>query len=62
MGLSHAALTAIIAAELEKAGIGLVAAPVAHAVESKNAEILRQLTTALRDPERFRPEPPGDAK
>lgn len=65
LGLSHAALTAVIAAELDQAGLGLigphVASAVAHAVEANNAEILRQLTGALRDLERFRPEPAGES-
>lgn len=64
LGLSHAALTALMTVELEQAGIGLVAGPVAsavaHAIESNNAEILRQLTSSLRDLERFRPAPPRE--
>lgn len=64
LGLSHAALTAVIAGELEQAGLGLVSTPVASAVasaiESNNAEVLRQLSGVLRDLERFRPQPPGE--
>jgi hypothetical protein len=66
LGLSHAALTALIAEELDQAGIALLGAPVAsavaHAIESNNAEILRQLTAALRDLEQHRPEPPGEGE
>lgn len=60
LGLSHAALTAVIAAELDQAGLSLLGTPVAsavaHAIESNNVEILHQLTGVLRDLERFRPE------
>jgi hypothetical protein len=59
LGLSHAALTASIDEELDQAGIGeirmAVASAVAHAIEANNAEVLRQLTAALRDLERYRP-------
>jgi hypothetical protein len=64
LGLSHAALTASIVQELEQARVGPIdtalASAVAYAIEANNAEILRQLTTALRDLERHRPGPPAE--
>ena len=64
LGLSHAALTAVIAEELDRAGVGPlgpeVASAVAHAIETNNAEMLRQLTVVLRDLERYRAGPPSD--
>lgn len=65
LGLSHAALAAMITGELDEAGVGQagpsIANAVAHAVESNNAEIRRQLVSVLGDLERFRHEPPREA-
>lgn len=66
LGLSHAALAAMIAGELGEAEVGLLGQPVAdavaHAIESNNAEILRQLVGLLGDLERFRAEPVGQGE
>jgi hypothetical protein len=65
LGLSHAALAASIVKELEQARTGPVdttlASAVAHAIEANNAEVLRQLTIALRDLERHRLGPPPES-
>jgi hypothetical protein len=65
LGLSHAALTAVIAEELDRAGVGpmgpAMASAVAYAIETNNAEILRQLRVVLRDLERYRAGPPSDS-
>ncbi|HLH69803.1 MAG TPA: hypothetical protein VKY90_12430 [Candidatus Dormibacteraeota bacterium] len=59
LGLSAAVLRASILAELEEAGLGMLAEPVARAVaeaiEANNAEVEQQLRSVLEQLEVHRP-------